>query len=46
MRLTTVKTDDCSTLMRMVRNGYVLGLDLKFSWRFFRWMYVIKTYGL
>lgn len=41
-----VKTDDATTLKRMARAGYILELDLVFSWRFFRWMYRIKTYGL
>jgi hypothetical protein len=45
-KLTTVRTDDSSTLIRMARCGYILDLKLTFSWRFFTWMYEIKTIGL
>lgn len=38
-----VITDDSSTLIRLVREGYATDLKLTFSWRYMTWMYLIQT---
>ncbi len=38
----TIFTDNFDTVARNVKMGGVKSLDIKWSWRFFKWLYVFE----
>lgn len=39
----TVTTDDSQTLINLARLGVITNLELRFSWKYMTFMYLIQT---